>query len=271
MGILDEAIRDHLALKRRGGTQEADLRRLEKEAFGPPSRPGGPAPEGGARVQDLEALKEGPSPEEPPEALPRDVAGPLPEEGEAEPGTAAGGEGLFHDFAAEEGLVIPGADAAPPSPPEEKLDVEEPDADLDEQEPGEPRPPASEASLDDTQPHDMESELGTVEEGPEPESAEGIDEELELHLDDDESTAVEEGSDSEAEADEPSGEGGGLELIEEEELVEEDVELVEDEADEAEQGDDVLEETPEFLRETPEHDRLWFEQRPPKDFDFDED
>jgi hypothetical protein len=34
-------------------------------------------------------------------------------------------------------------------------------------------------------------------------------------------------------------------------------------------ADDVLEETPEFLQETPEHDRLWFEQRPPRDFDFD--
>jgi hypothetical protein len=32
----------------------------------------------------------------------------------------------------------------------------------------------------------------------------------------------------------------------------------------------ILEETPEFLQETPEHDRLWFEQRPPKDFDFEE-
>jgi hypothetical protein len=32
--------------------------------------------------------------------------------------------------------------------------------------------------------------------------------------------------------------------------------------------DDVLEETPDFLQETPEHDRLWFEQKPPKDFDF---
>jgi hypothetical protein len=31
---------------------------------------------------------------------------------------------------------------------------------------------------------------------------------------------------------------------------------------------DVLEETPEFLEEAPEHDRLWFEQRPPRDFDF---
>ena len=34
------------------------------------------------------------------------------------------------------------------------------------------------------------------------------------------------------------------------------------------EDEDVLEETPEFLQETPEHDRLWFEQRPPKDFDF---
>jgi hypothetical protein len=33
--------------------------------------------------------------------------------------------------------------------------------------------------------------------------------------------------------------------------------------------EDVLEETPDFLQETPEHERLWFEQRPPRDFDFD--
>ncbi len=32
--------------------------------------------------------------------------------------------------------------------------------------------------------------------------------------------------------------------------------------------EDVLEETPEFLQDTPDHDRLWFEQRPPRDFDF---
>src|SRR5437588_293889 len=36
-----------------------------------------------------------------------------------------------------------------------------------------------------------------------------------------------------------------------------------------ESADDVLEETPEFLQDTPDHDRLWFEQRPPRDFDFD--
>ena len=42
---------------------------------------------------------------------------------------------------------------------------------------------------------------------------------------------------------------------------------LEDEPEEA--NDDVLESTPEFLQDAPEHDRLWFEQRPPRDFDFD--
>ena len=34
--------------------------------------------------------------------------------------------------------------------------------------------------------------------------------------------------------------------------------------------EDVLEETAEFLQDAPEHDRLWFEQKPPRDFDFGE-
>ncbi len=37
---------------------------------------------------------------------------------------------------------------------------------------------------------------------------------------------------------------------------------------EDEEVHDELEETPDFLQETPEHDRLWFEQKPPRDFDF---
>ena len=40
-------------------------------------------------------------------------------------------------------------------------------------------------------------------------------------------------------------------------------------APEPAEGEDVLEETPEFLQETPEHERLWFEQKPPRDFDWD--
>ena len=40
--------------------------------------------------------------------------------------------------------------------------------------------------------------------------------------------------------------------------------------DQAEPVEDVLEEIPDFLRDTPEQERLWFEQRPPRDFDFNE-
>jgi len=32
--------------------------------------------------------------------------------------------------------------------------------------------------------------------------------------------------------------------------------------------EEVLEATPDFFEETPEHDQLWFEQKPPRDFDF---
>lgn len=42
MGILDEAIREHLDLKRRRGAAASELEQLEHEAFGPPTRPGEP-------------------------------------------------------------------------------------------------------------------------------------------------------------------------------------------------------------------------------------
>ena len=31
---------------------------------------------------------------------------------------------------------------------------------------------------------------------------------------------------------------------------------------------DLLEDTPDFFEETPEHDKLWFDEAPPKKFDF---
>ena len=42
MGILDDAIREHLELKREHGAADSELKRLEDEAFGPPTRPGEP-------------------------------------------------------------------------------------------------------------------------------------------------------------------------------------------------------------------------------------
>src|SRR3954469_177124 len=44
MSILDDAIREHLELKRAHGADEAELKRLEDEAFGPPGRPEEPDP-----------------------------------------------------------------------------------------------------------------------------------------------------------------------------------------------------------------------------------
>ena len=40
MGILDDAIREHLELKRQHGAAESELEQLEGEAFGPAERPG---------------------------------------------------------------------------------------------------------------------------------------------------------------------------------------------------------------------------------------
>jgi hypothetical protein len=44
MSILDDAIREHLELKRAHGADEVELKKLEDEAFGPPERPEDPDP-----------------------------------------------------------------------------------------------------------------------------------------------------------------------------------------------------------------------------------
>jgi hypothetical protein len=41
-----------------------------------------------------------------------------------------------------------------------------------------------------------------------------------------------------------------------------------DPAPEPADGHDLLEETPDFFEETPEHDKLWFDEAPPRKFDF---
>jgi hypothetical protein len=154
MGLLDDAIREHLELKRQHGGNPSEIERQEREAFGAGGRPAAP-PEGEA-ADDA-------APDEPPaEAGPDDatiVAAP--------------------DALAEDVAPAP-ADAGPPTE--------------------EVAPPAD------------ARDIGR----------------------------------------------------------EEDPWLVEETADpDPEPEEDVLEETPDFLQETPEHDRLWFEQKPPRDFDWD--
>jgi hypothetical protein len=82
MGILDDAIREHLDLKRRQGVEDTELARLEDEAFGPPSRPGDPDfPEDDAGPAAETAVAEPPSEElpVPPEASAAAVGAPPPD------------------------------------------------------------------------------------------------------------------------------------------------------------------------------------------------
>src|SRR4029453_14597053 len=80
MGILDEAIREHLELKRQHGAGDNELRELEDQAFGPPARPGEPAvaeQPGGLESEaptGLAALQEIPTPVEPSSGADEQVA-----------------------------------------------------------------------------------------------------------------------------------------------------------------------------------------------------
>src|SRR5215212_12121286 len=69
MGLLDDAIREHLELKRKHGANPEDVARQEQEALGPGQRNEFAQPEGGAQAA--------PEPvEEPPAAI---AAGDVPE------------------------------------------------------------------------------------------------------------------------------------------------------------------------------------------------
>jgi len=161
MGLLDDAIREHLELKRRRGADAEEVTRQEHEALGPPQR---------AEFAEAPATDEPAEPAaevaEPPLEEPIPAEDP-PVEERPEPRD----EGWLED--------VP----EPAAPPEQPIELNQPTVGYD---PGPPLDPDAPLSP-----------------GPPPE------------------------------------------------------------------GEDVLEETPDFLQETPEHDRLWFEQKPPRDFDLD--
>ncbi len=234
MGILDDAIRQHLDLKRRLGADDDELKRLEDEAFGPPSRPGDPDfPESDAAGESSASeplVAEGVAVEERPAEPPTsETAGesPAPDAEGSEPGSQADAGAPFFDQS------------------EEELDLEL-DLEFEDEPEVTPAPPsAGEPPIES---------LDTVEH-PYEEAAE----------ESGESAEAEEGADrqqtTEAPADEAEEEAEEVEVVEGE---------IADEGGDGDQGDDedVLEETPEFLRDAPEDDELWFEQGKPKDFDF---
>jgi hypothetical protein len=120
MGVLEDAIRDHLALKRRHGAADEDLRRQEAEALGAARRGGTAAPS----EHDLEPAAavpapplEDPAPEEqedlPVDAVDQETVVHTPSDVESErPAPAVEPEGLELEIGPEP--------AAEPGRPEEK-------------------------------------------------------------------------------------------------------------------------------------------------------
>ncbi len=291
MGILDDAIREHLELIRRRGATDSEVRRLEDEAFGPPTRPDEadfPESEEDAGSGNGVAT-EAPFDEHEDVAAHEDVTTLLPAEEAAEPAPEAAGTGLEEPTGAH---VTGGVD--------EEEDEGEPilgePADEPEAELAEGEPVAEEHAIVAEPPAEEAAEPEAEEAAPVHELGEGTDLDLDLTLDEEEAAA--EASSGERASEEPEGATPleppieSLDTVEHpfpDEIAEDDPHTEASPADEhaleeeeapaeapadagdgepGEEGEDVLADTPEFLKDQPEDDELWFEQGEPKDFDF---
>jgi hypothetical protein len=325
MSILDDAIREHLELKRAHGADEAEIKRLEDEAFGPPGRPDEPDP---AAEAPTEFMAQPDAPQAPEEADVAEEGGrriniadlqePPPEPRPQEEPRVEATEAV--EPQAEATPIAPAEDPAQAAPPAE----EEPPAIEHEIVPEAAEPAEAEAQADaaaiepaaeetgaghsteerhaiaeqPTELFDIEAEMGTEDapaaEAPGPSDEEPVEAEAaepklapvepvtEIHAS--RAAAPADAADEEEEDDDFWSEqrlsdelDQALEAppAEEEPAAEADKGEAEqpqhDEYEPRQAGhEDVLEDTPEFLEESPEDDELWFEQRPPKDFDFDD-
>jgi hypothetical protein len=193
MGVLDDAIREHLELKRKHGAGDAEVEQQEQEALGPPQRTRAEQPSGEAsaeRAAEPEPYPTEASAERQPE--------PDPAEASAERRPEPAQESVERR---PEPVEEPAAEAPVPDPGDETPAHGDPATEI--------LPPAEPADPADPRSEEPDWGFEQVDDAP------------------------------------PPADGGTEE--------------------------DVLEETPEFLQDTPEHDRLWFEQNPPRDFDFDEE
>jgi hypothetical protein len=267
MGILDDAIREHLELKRQHGADESEVDGLEAEAFGPADRPDATEPPAEAPQFESEATTQVISP------------------GSAITVPAGEGDQLDKVFEAKrDELAAIEHEAAEKDGPEERPQVGEPDVPAPEEE-SRPQPAAErEAPPAALEPDEVtEADGGDAGDALERERQHLAGQPTE-HYDVDAAMAEEDEIDLLSEsrlADEldraletPEDEIAAMAPPEEEyehqlpDLAEPDPgSEVPDDSDFFDQ-DDPLEGTPDFLEETPEHDRLWFEQKEPKDFDF---
>jgi hypothetical protein len=301
MGILDEAIREHMELKRQHGADDSELKQIEDQAFGPGERPGSEEASSEAAAGAPTTLMEQPKVDagqaEPPSA-PSDEARPTrrepaagmadiqepperveepepaaPEAADGEPEAAAPEPADEEQPAGEH--EVPDAPTGPSTEerhaiadqPTEMYDVEEEFAPESSGETSDEELVA-EASLAEPRlgPADPVAAPGTGEED-EDEDDDFFDEK---RLSDELDQALEAPLEVEGEPAADEHDVDEHEVPDDDDFDEEE-EPHEDQGSEGEHGDeDVLEETPDFLEEAPEDDQLWFEQKPPKDFDFDD-
>jgi hypothetical protein len=211
MGVLEDAIREHLELKRQHGASEEEVVRQETEVLGQARRQAAPAESDEEAIEAAEEVSNG-----------------------------------EQDAALEE---LP-ADLAEP-----------PEAPFDEAPAGHEPPDTEESAAVDpyaTEPRSV-ADVFAAEPAAEPEE-EPLDHDVGEEPPRDQTVIL----DEPVEFDElEPGSAPPMPAHEEQERPPRPV----DEGDP--EDEDVLEETPEFLQETPDHDRLWFEQKPPRDFDFD--
>ncbi|HEY5051931.1 MAG TPA: hypothetical protein VII45_00820 [Solirubrobacterales bacterium] len=345
MSILDDAIREHLELKRQHGADDSELKQLEDDAFGPAERPSGEQalpdtaseaptefmtqPGDGAEaaeeqgepsrgaVPNIADLQEAPQ-QAPPPAEPDSAEEPAPLVDEDLPAE--------EEHPAMEHETVPEPPAEQVSPPEhsteerhaiaeqptELFDVEgeiaasesrsPSDEELVEEEMQEPRlaPVDPLAGLEEVDEDDISVEGRSQDAAVEADEdddffdeqrlSEELDQALEApvsappepaplpDLDEEENEGDDDASGHFEEDSEEHTEEHALEPVEED-SEEHPVKYADEDSDEHEvEGSDkdeqptgdVLGGTPDFLEEAPEDDQLWFEQKPPKDFDFDD-
>ncbi len=288
MGILDDAIKEHLELKRQHGAAESELKQLEDDAFGAAERPGD-APADPLAEAPTEFMTQ---PEVEEEGSPRSRRPDIADLQEAPPAPPAPEESEVVPSEEEDPAMEHEAVSEPPAPPEPA---------------GEPEistgPTTEEREAIAEQPtemFDIEAELASSQ-AEAPSEEELVDEQVEeprlapldplAALEEEPQVAKTEPEDEYEEDDDfwdekrlsdeldqaleaPVEDEEGEAVFEPEPEPEPEAEPQEEAAAEEEphggQEEDVLEETPDFLEETPEDDQLWFEQKPPKDFDFDD-
>ena len=235
MGVLDDAIREHLELRRSHGAPEAELDRKQAEALGPARREVTPP----KRAAPPESAGPAAAPE-PSTAADSDAnAGPLEGSDLSETELLGPDDAELHErFDPERLRRSAAADVE-----EERSATVHDDLLASDEELIEDRPLAKPGAMSA---EEEEAEYGA--EGAPPSRF---------------GPAFEEDEPATVERDALEDEDGRVEdatpsVRDEEEL------------GPAEDSEDVLEDTPDFLQETPEHDRLWFEQKPPRDFDLDD-